>query len=104
MDPDSDEGVEACLTLVDNEVREYRKNGRYGDMFPQRWIPANIGILEEGFTVENKLMNPTYKVIRPKVEERYEELFAFLYTPESKKVVNPSATREAMKSCCTASL
>ena len=51
-------------------------------MFPQRWIPANIGILAEGFTVENKLMNPTYKIIRPKVEKHYKELFEFLYTPD----------------------
>lgn len=93
---DSQEGIEACLTLMDNEVREYRKNGKYGDLFPQRWIPANIGVLAEGFTVENKLMNPTYKVIRPKVEEHYKELFGYLYTPESKKVINPRNI-EAMK-------
>jgi len=89
LNPDSNEAVEACLTLVDNEVREYRRNGKYGDMFPQRWIPANIGILSEGFTVENKLMNPTYKVVRPKVEEHYSDLFDFLYTPESKAAINP---------------
>jgi len=89
LSPESNEGIEACLTLLDNEVREYRKNGNYGDLFPQRWIPANIGILAEGFTVENKLMNSTYKVVRPKVEEHYKVLFEFLYTPESKKVVNP---------------
>ena len=96
LSPDSNEGIEACLTQLDNEVREYRKNGKYGDLYPQRWIPANIGILAEGFTVENKLMNPTYKVVRPKVEEQYTELFEFLYTPESKKVVN-SRNMEAMK-------
>jgi long-chain acyl-CoA synthetase len=96
LEPDSNEGIEACLSLVDNEVREYRKNGKYGDMFPQRWIPANLGILAEGFTVENKLMNPTYKVIRPKVEEHYKELFDYLYSPESKKVINPRNV-EAMK-------
>ena len=88
LDPGSEEAVHACLTLVDNEIREYRSNGKYGDMFPQRWIPATLGFLEEGFTIENKLMNPSYKVIRPKVEERHKELFEFLYTPESKKVIN----------------
>jgi hypothetical protein len=46
--------------------------------------------------VENKLMNPTYKIIRPKVEEVYRELFEYLYTPESKQAVNPR-NREAMK-------
>ncbi|MCK5137632.1 MAG: AMP-binding protein [Bacteroidales bacterium] len=89
LEPDSEEGINACLTLIDSEIREYRANGKYGDLFPQRWIPANIGILDEGFTIENKLMNPTYKIIRPKVEEHYTELFEFLYTPESKNVINP---------------
>ncbi len=84
LSADSDEGIEACISLLDTEVREYRRNGKYGDMFPQRWIPANIGILAEGFSVENKLMNPTYKVIRPKVEEHYKDLFAYLYTPAVK--------------------
>ena len=63
-------------------------NGKFGDMFPQRWIPANLGILPAGFTIENKMMNPTYKIVRPKVEENYRDLFEFLYTPESKSVLN----------------
>jgi len=96
IDPSSEEGVDACLTLIEAEIREYRSNGKYGDMFPQRWIPATIGILAEGFTVENKLMNPTYKVVRPKVQEHYESLFEYLYTPESKNVKNPG-NRDAMK-------
>ncbi|TFH19692.1 MAG: long-chain fatty acid--CoA ligase [Bacteroidia bacterium] len=94
--PDSKEGIEACLSLLDNEIREYRSQGKYGDMFPQRWIPANLGILSEGFTVENKLMNPTMKVVRPKVEEHYQELFTFLYTPQSKNVINEKNV-EALK-------
>lgn len=96
LDPGSEEGIDACLRLLDGEIREYRSNGKYGEMFPQRWIPSNLGILSEGFTVENKLMNPTYKIIRPKVEEKYKELYAFLYTPESKNVIN-SRNREAMR-------
>jgi len=94
--PDSKEGIEAAIELIDNEIREYRSNGKFGDMFPQRWVPATIGILNDGFTIENKLMNPSYKIIRPKVEETYTDLFNFLYTPESKKAVN-STNVEAMQ-------
>jgi len=96
ISPDSEEAIETCLTLLDSEVREYRKDGKFGNMFPQKWIPASIGVLAEGFTVENKLMNQLYKVVRPKVEEHYKELFEYLYTPESKKVINPRNV-EAMK-------
>ncbi len=93
MASDSEEGIHACLYLVDNEVREYRSNGTFGDMFPQRWIPASIGILYEGFTIENNLMNPTYKIIRPRVEEQYVEFLEYLYTSESKSIVNPRNIR-----------
>ena len=88
LDPESDEAAEACLKLIDEEVRQYRSSGKYGDIFPQRWIPATFALLAEGFTIENKLMNPTYKIIRPRVEEHYDELFRYLYTPEAKNVLN----------------
>jgi len=41
-------------------------------------------------------MNPSMKIIRPKVEEKYEALFTFLYTADSKNVKNQRNT-EAMK-------
>lgn len=88
LDPASDEGVEAAIQLIDDEIRAYRTNGKFGDMFPQRWIPATVGILSEGFTIENKLMNPTYKIVRPKVTEHYEDLLNYLYTPAAKDIKN----------------
>jgi long-chain acyl-CoA synthetase len=96
IDPAGDEGIDEAIKLIDNEIRGYRTSGKYGDMFPQRWIPATIAILAEGFTIENKLMNPTYKIIRPKVIEHHAELLAFLYTPESKNILN-TRNREQMK-------
>lgn len=88
LSPNSDKAAIAVLELIDSEIREYRAKGKHGDLFPQRWIPAAIGFLQEGFTIENKLMNPSYKVIRPKVSEQYQELFDYLYTPEGKKATN----------------
>jgi long-chain acyl-CoA synthetase len=96
IDPVSDEGIETAIGLVDSEIREYRSKGKYGDMYPQRWIPATIGILSEGFTIENKLMNPTYKIIRPKVTEHYQDLLNYLYTPEAKNILN-ARNRDQMK-------
>jgi long-chain acyl-CoA synthetase len=88
IDPSTDEGVEAAIRMIDQEIREYRSHGKYGDMFPQRWIPATLGLLAEGFTVENKLMNPMMKIVRPKINEYHKDLLEFLYTPESKNVMN----------------
>lgn len=100
IDPGSDEAIETAIQLIDKEIREYRSGGKYGDMYPQRWIPATVGILQEAFTVENKLMNPSYKIIRPKVTEHYSDLLEFLYTPESKNIQNgrnKASVRELLK-------
>jgi long-chain acyl-CoA synthetase len=85
---DSEEGKRAVLNLIESEVNEYRTNGKYGKMFPQRWLPVAIGILEEGFTEDNGLMNSTMKIVRGKIMDRYSELIDFLYTPEAKAVTN----------------
>jgi len=84
----SEEGKRAVLNLLENEVDEYRSNGKYGKMFPQRWLPVAIGILEEGFTEDNGLVNSTSKIVRGKIMERYQDLIDFLYTPEAKAVTN----------------
>ncbi|MFH0842694.1 MAG: AMP-binding protein [Bacteroidota bacterium] len=84
----SEEGKRSVLNLLENEVDEYRTNGKYGKMFPQRWLPVAIGILEEGFTEDNGLVNSTSKIVRGKIMERYQDLIDFLYTPEAKAVTN----------------
>jgi long-chain acyl-CoA synthetase len=85
---DSDDGKRAVAMLLENEVNEYRSNGKYGHMFPQRWLPVAIGILEEGFTEDNGLMNSTMKIVRGKIMDRYMNLIDYLYTPNAKDVCN----------------
>jgi long-chain acyl-CoA synthetase len=94
---DTEEGRRAVLTLLENEVNEYRSNGKFGKMFPQRWLPVAIAILEEGFTEENGLMNSTMKIVRGKIMTRYNELIEFLYTPEAKDVTNERNLEEVEK-------
>jgi long-chain acyl-CoA synthetase len=59
-------------------------------MFPERWLPASIQILPEAFTEQNHMLNSTMKMVRGKITERYAKEIDFLYTPESKNIVNPS--------------
>jgi len=79
---------EAVLRKIESELNKYRKGGDFESMFPQRWLPAAIGILDEGFTEENHLMNSTMKIVRPKINERYEEFFEYLHSPEAKNILN----------------
>lgn len=85
---DSDEGKRAVLLLIEQEINEYRLNGKYGNMFPQRWLPVAVGVLEEGFSEENGMMNSTMKVVRGKIMEKYNDLIEFLYTPVAKAITN----------------
>lgn len=94
---DSDDGRRSVATLLENEVNEYRTNGKYGHMFPQRWLPVAIGILEEGFTEDNGLMNSTMKIVRGKVMDRYMDLIEYLYTPNAKDVCNERNLEEIEK-------
>ncbi|MDX9725174.1 MAG: AMP-binding protein [Bacteroidales bacterium] len=94
---DSDEGKRAVTTLLENEVNEYRTNGKYGQMFPQRWLPVAIGILEEGFNEENGLMNSSMKIVRGKIMDKYKDLIDYLYTPDAKDVSNERNIEEVEK-------
>ena len=94
---DSDEGKRAVINLIENEVNEYRTSGKYGSMFPQRWLPVAIGILEQSFTEDNGLMNSTMKIVRGKIMEKYQDLIDYLYTSEAKIVTNERNIEEVEK-------
>ncbi len=94
---DTDEGKRTITTLLENEVNEYRTNGKYGNMFPQRWLPVSIGILEEGFTEESGLMNSTMKIVRGKIMDKYMDLIDYLYTSNAKDVNNERNIEEIEK-------
>ncbi len=94
---DSDEGKRAVIILIENEINEYRINGKYGNMFPQRWLPVAIGILEQSFTEDNGLMNSTMKIVRGKIMEKYQDLIDYLYTPDAKVVTNERNIEEVEK-------
>lgn len=86
--PDSTEALDEAITLISNEVKRYSKDGEFEDMFPQRWLPAAVGILNEAFTEDNGMINSTLKMVRSKVAGHYEDLIKFLYTPDGKKLTN----------------
>jgi long-chain acyl-CoA synthetase len=84
----SEEGRKAALKLIESEINEYKAGKKYAAMFPQRWLPPAIAILDEGFTEENHMMNSTMKIVRGKITERFRKRIDYLYTPEAKEVCN----------------
>jgi len=93
---DFDVLVNEALDIIRAEIDQYREGGKFGDHFPDRWLPTAVGILPEGFTEENKMMNSTMKIVRGRITDNYEELIEYLYLPEARNIRH-ARNREAMK-------
>ncbi len=88
LDSASEAGIHEAIRCIVHELGHYRKHGRYAGMFPQRWMPAAIGILPAAFTEENHQMNSTLKIVRGKICENYKPLIDFLFTAPGKDWFN----------------
>jgi len=84
LDAATEKGQQKALEILQQELNEYRPGGKYEDMFPHRWLPTAVGVLPEGFTEENKLLNSTMKVVRNKVLDHFQDHVQDLYTSEGK--------------------
>jgi long-chain acyl-CoA synthetase len=84
----TEEGQDAVLRLLVGEVDAFRQGGQFGGMFPDRWLPAAIGVLGEGFTEQNRFLNSTMKMVRGRIAEFYKNRIDYLFTPEGKDVCN----------------
>ena len=79
---------DVAMDQFQNLVRQVRRMVARISQTLGVWSEGILAILDEGFTVENRLMNPSYKIVRPKIEKEHAELLQFLYTPVSKNVIN----------------
>ena len=83
-------GQEAVLLEIESVINQYKQGGLYDDLFPYRWLPSAIAILDEPFTLDNALLNSTGKMVRAKIVEYHKDKIDYLYTPEAKSIVNPA--------------
>ncbi len=88
MDPASREGKVAMLQKIQAEIDSYRKGGAHYGLFPERWLPNAVVVCDEPFTIANRMMNSTMKIVRGKVEEHFADRIAYAYTPEGKQLLN----------------
>ena len=76
------------LELIKTDIDQFLPGGKYENMFPGRWLPAAVGIMDEPFSEENRMLNSTMKMVRNRVVERYRQLIDFLYTASGKNILN----------------
>jgi long-chain acyl-CoA synthetase len=86
---DTKEAKELALLKIQEIINSYKANGLYAGEYPERWLPAAIAVLPEGFTEQNLLLNSTMKMVRGRIEEKYAGRLKYLYTAEGKNIVNP---------------
>ncbi len=77
-----------ALKIIQEEINEYKKGGKFEGEFPERWLPSAVAILGEGFTEENKFLNSTLKMVRNKIVDFYKSRIDYLYEPEAKDICN----------------
>ncbi len=88
LDQRTSEGQEAALKLLESEIAQFKEGGRHSGMFPTRWLPATFAVLGEGFTEQNRFLNSTLKMVRPKIVEFYKNRLDYMFTPEGKDILN----------------
>lgn len=87
----SDENMPGIvIKLIKTQIDQFLSGGKYESQFPHRWLPAAFAIIEEGFTEENRLMNSTLKIVRPRIIERFKDRLRDMYTPQGKNLLNDS--------------
>jgi long-chain acyl-CoA synthetase len=88
LSPQDDVAQEKVLKLIETEINQYKVGGKYTGEFPERWLPAAIAVLGEGFTEQNHFLNSTLKMVRGKITEFYKDRIDFLFTTEGKDICN----------------
>jgi long-chain acyl-CoA synthetase len=88
LDSSSQEGKEAAINIIRQQIDRFRKGGDLSSTFPERWLPTTFAILPESWTEQNGMINSTMKVVRNKVEKTYAQRIDHLFTPEGKNPIN----------------
>lgn len=84
----TDKGRHKVVELISDEINKYKTGGIFANIFPERWLPSTFAILGDGFTEQNKFLNSTLKIVRPKITEFYKNRLDYLYTTEGKSNFN----------------
>jgi len=85
----TEEGQDTALRRIESDIQDFKTGGKYAGTFPERWLPAAVAILGEGFTEQNCFLNSTLKMVRGKITEFYRDRIDYLYTTETKNICNP---------------
>jgi len=84
----SEEAIDEALGLLQHDVNAFFRHGKFHGTFPERWLPAAIGVLPEAFSEQNGFINSTLKMVRGKITSHYQPMIQTLYTPAGKQLLS----------------
>ncbi|MFN3555576.1 MAG: AMP-dependent synthetase/ligase [Bacteroidales bacterium] len=88
FNPLNEDGQHSILVKLQGEINQFMPGGEYDNLFPPRWLPSSVAVLQEGFSEQNRMINSTMKMVRPIITEAHKETLEFLYTPDAKDICN----------------
>jgi len=86
--PSDAASAEPALRLLEGEIAKLRAGGESGGLFPDRWLPSAIAVLDEPFSEQNRFLNTTLKMVRGKIAAGYAARLEYLFTAEGRDVAN----------------
>lgn len=82
------EGREIALKKLQSEINRFMPGGEFEGMFPPRWLPAAIAVVDEAFTEQNHMVNSTMKIVRNAIVTHFRQRIDLMYTPDGKDLLN----------------
>ena len=92
---DSEEGQNAAISLIQESLNAYRRNGSHANLFPDLWLPMTFAILDRPFSAQDGLLTATSKLVRHKIAKAYATRIQALFTPQGMNPQN-EANRQAL--------
>ncbi len=97
LDSTNPKHAKVILEKIDSELKKFNTGGEFGDMFPDRWLPATAALLDEPFSEQNRMINSTMKIVRPLITKNYQKTIEHLFTPEGKDFTGKHNTEALMR-------
>jgi long-chain acyl-CoA synthetase len=81
--------ADGLIEAVRQSLADFQSREAYRDRFPPRWLPATFQVLPEPFSLQNRMLNSTLKIVRHRICEAYAEELTYMYGPEGGVPANP---------------
>lgn len=88
--------ADTLLQELSQAITIFRTEPEFKSRFPGQWVPTTFQVVTEAWSLENRLLNSTSKLVRHKVAEHHSDLIEYMYS-DSGSTWNNERNREACR-------